>query len=77
MLGFGLGTLPSMLLAGNVFGRLKQGFQAPAIRTTAGVLMILFGVYSAWTGLGGGHHHAQQAHQASSAPPVFLLASSA
>ena len=78
MLGFGLGTLPSMLLAGNLFGRLKQGFQAPALRTTAGVLMILFGVYSAWSGLAGGHGHAHhQAHQADSSPPASLLASSA
>ncbi len=73
MLGFGLGTLPSMLLAGNLFGRLKQGFQAPVIRTTAGVLMILFGVYSAWSGLAGGHGHAHHA-QADSSPPASLLA---
>ncbi len=76
MLGFGLGTLPSMLLAGNLFGRLKQGFQAPAIRTTAGVLMIVFGVYSAWSGLAAGHGHAHHA-QADSSPPASFLAFSA
>ena len=75
MLGFGLGTLPSMLLAGNLFGRLKRGFQAPAIRTTAGVLMILFGIYSAYSGIAGGHHagHRHQADSASSAAPAPTL----
>ncbi len=77
MLGFGLGTLPSMLLAGNLFGRLKQGFQAPASRTTAGVLMIVCGVYSGWSGLGGGHNHqhhdrAHHDHQADSTPASLL-----
>ena len=80
MLGFGLGTLPSMLLAGNLFGRLKQGFQAPAIRTTAGVLMILFGIYSAYSGITGGHHaphphHADSASFAAPTPPSRLPAS--
>jgi sulfite exporter TauE/SafE len=46
MLGFGLGTLPSMLLAGNAFNYLKEWAQAPVIRTAAGILIMAFGLYN-------------------------------
>jgi sulfite exporter TauE/SafE len=46
MLGFGLGTLPAMLLAGNAFNYLKKWIRAPAVRASAGMLIIAFGLYS-------------------------------
>ena len=56
MLGFGLGTLPAMLLAGNAFSYLKEWVQAPAVRTSAGVLIMAFGIYSAATSLNRPNH---------------------
>ncbi len=59
MLGFGIGTLPALLVAGNVLGQLKRWAGAPAVRTTAGIVIIIFGLYSAFAGLTrqGAHHH--------------------
>jgi len=56
MLGFGLGTLPAMLLGGNAFDYLKGWIQNPLIRTSAGVLIIAFGIYSGYSGLSQPHH---------------------
>jgi sulfite exporter TauE/SafE len=47
MLGFGLGTLPAMLLAGKVFSYLATWVKAPVVRTSAGVLIMAFGIYNA------------------------------
>jgi len=51
MLGFGLGTLPAMLLMGNAFNYLKDWVRSPLIRTSAGILIIAFGIYSVFSGL--------------------------
>jgi hypothetical protein len=56
MLGFGLGTLPAMLLAGNAFSYARNWIRSPAIRTTAGILLMAFGIYSAISGLSNSHH---------------------
>jgi len=60
MFAFGLGTLPAMLgmtWVGERLGRLRQ---ATALRAAAGVLLILFGAWTAWAVLpletGNGHH---------------------
>ena len=65
MLGFGLGTLPAMLLAGNAFNYLKTWVKAPAIRTSAGILIMAFGLYNGISGLTQSHH---QHHTGLSAP---------
>ena len=44
MLAFGLGTLPNLLLAGVLLSRFKRFAQARAVRWTAGVLVLAFGV---------------------------------
>jgi len=51
MLGFGLGTLPAMMLAGNAFNYLKQWIRTPALRRSAGLVIMAFGVYSGISGL--------------------------
>jgi len=56
MLGFGLGTLPAMLLVGNAFNYLKDWVQSPLIRTSAGILIIAFGIYSGFSGLSEPQH---------------------
>ncbi|MCP4981787.1 MAG: sulfite exporter TauE/SafE family protein [Gammaproteobacteria bacterium] len=59
MFGFGLGTLPAMLIAGRVFTCFKDWVKSPLVRTSAGVLIIAFGLYSGFTGLQYKHHHHQ------------------
>jgi sulfite exporter TauE/SafE len=56
MLGFGLGTLPAMLLVGNAFNYLKDWVRSPLIRTSAGILIIAFGVYSGFSSLSRAQH---------------------
>lgn len=51
MLGFGLGTLPAMLIAGRVFSFFKDWVQSSRVRTSAGILIIAFGLYNGFTGL--------------------------
>ncbi len=44
MLTFGLGTLPNLLLAGVLLSRFKRFAQARAVRWTAGLIVLVFGV---------------------------------
>lgn len=58
MLGFGLGTLPMLLAMGGAYEHLRTVVQNPTMRRVAGVIVILFGVSSALSALGGhGHNH--------------------
>lgn len=45
MLAFGLGTLPNLLLAGIVLGRLNEFVRRPAVRLFSGLLVLGFGLY--------------------------------
>ncbi len=62
MLVFGLGTLPTLLITGTAASQVRHFLQRPSTRQTAGMLAILFGL---WTilGLFTGHmDHADKAH---------------
>ncbi len=62
MLAFGLGTLPTLLLTGTAAGQVRHLLQRPGTRQSAGMLVILFGL---WTilGLFTGHaNHTEPAH---------------
>ena len=51
MLAFGLGTLPNLLAAGFLLGRVQQRFRSPAWRHAAGAVVAAFalvGLYRAW-----------------------------
>jgi hypothetical protein len=51
MLAFGLGTLPNLLLMGAAAAQLGRWVRRPAVRSLAGILVILFGVlllFEAW-----------------------------
>lgn len=57
MLAFGLGTLPTLLITGTAAAQLKRLLQHPGTRQSAGVLMLLFGL---WTIIGTQlPHHAE------------------
>jgi sulfite exporter TauE/SafE len=45
MAGFGLGTLPNLLLMGLFAGELTRFMHLPAVKYTAGMLVILLGIY--------------------------------
>ncbi|MBS1189376.1 MAG: sulfite exporter TauE/SafE family protein [Rhodocyclaceae bacterium] len=45
MLAFGLGTLPNLLLAGMVLGRLQEFSRRRAVRVASGLLVLGFGIY--------------------------------
>ena len=45
MLAFGFGTLPNLLLAGLLATRLQAYARQPAVRLTAGLLILGFGVW--------------------------------
>ncbi|MEX2515640.1 MAG: sulfite exporter TauE/SafE family protein [Gammaproteobacteria bacterium] len=61
MLGFGLGTLPGMVAAGFVSGRLQHWLQKPRLRQIAGIILIGFGLLVPLLHLTGSHGH--EAHQ--------------
>ena len=45
MLAFGLGTLPNLLLAGMLLGKLNQFTRRPFVRIISGLLVLAFGLY--------------------------------
>ncbi|MGD8174687.1 sulfite exporter TauE/SafE family protein [Marinimicrobium sp. ARAG 43.8] len=57
MLAFGLGTLPSLLAAGLMAGKLTQLLQQRALRTVLAVLIMVFGAWTLWPVVVSGHHH--------------------
>jgi hypothetical protein len=57
MLGFGLGTLPALLIAGNALNYFRNWVRSPLMRTSAGIMVIAFGIYSGFSGLTQLHHH--------------------
>jgi hypothetical protein len=73
MLGFGLGTLPAMLIAGNVFSFFQGWARSPLVRTMAGVILIAFGLYSGFTGLSiQTHHHTDLSSTVLQQPGIAL-----
>lgn len=66
MLGFGLGTLPALLIAGRVFSRFQTWVRSPLVRGFAGAGVILFGLYSAF----GAFDHQHHRHHAGRHPAV-------
>ncbi|MEN8214011.1 MAG: sulfite exporter TauE/SafE family protein [Pseudomonadota bacterium] len=52
LLAFGLGTLPNLLAAGLLAGEFVPFMQRPAVRSTAGAALILFGLYTLYRGFG-------------------------
>lgn len=64
MLAFGLGTLPTLLITGTAAGQLRHILQRPGTRRTAGLVVVVFGFWTAlgtapgW--MGGGHTPAHE-----------------
>ena len=60
MLGFGLGTLPMLLLMGGAAEQLNKFVRSPQVRKIAGLLIIGLGIYMLWVAFQGEahiHHH--------------------
>ena len=60
MLGFGLGTLPMLLLMGGAAEQLNRFVRSPQVRKIAGLIIIGLGIYMLWAAFQGGahvHHH--------------------
>lgn len=68
MLGFGIGTLPALLIAGNALNYFRHWVKSPLLRTSAGIMVIVFGLYSGFTVLAGIRHQ----HHAEASPATFL-----
>lgn len=64
MAGFGLGTMPVMLLTGAFAGQLKSWTQQIAVRSIAALLVIAFGVWTMVPSVAQltGKHHSHQQH---------------
>ena len=67
MLGFGIGTLPALLIAGNALNYFTNWVRSPLLRTAAGIMVIAFGLYNGFTGLSALQH----SHQAELAPAAL------
>jgi hypothetical protein len=48
MLSFGLGTLPTLLAMGAFAAALSKLVRQPWVRSSAGILVIAFGLYQIW-----------------------------
>jgi len=60
MFGFGLGTLPMLLLMGSAAEQLNRFMRLPQVRQIAGLIIIGLGIYMLWAAFQGGahiHHH--------------------
>ncbi len=68
MLGFGIGTLPALLIAGTALSYFRNWVQSPLLRTSAGIMVIVFGLYNGFTVLSGIRHQ----HHTESSPTTFL-----
>jgi uncharacterized protein len=58
MAGFGIGTLPAMILTGTTYAHVRQFFQQPYVRSVIGLLIIGMGIYGIVRNFPGHHHHA-------------------
>lgn len=63
MLAFGLGTLPAVLAAGVAAQSLTKYLQQKNIRTGLALLIILYGFWTLYGGLGGHEHHQHSSQQ--------------
>lgn len=61
MLAFGLGTLPAVLAAGFAAQQLTRLLQQRQVRMGLALIIIVFGVWTIWGGLG--HSHQQHQHE--------------
>jgi sulfite exporter TauE/SafE len=67
MFGFGLGTLPTLLILGGAVGSFNQFMRRQPVRTFAGMMMIAFGLYTAISSLSSSSHR----HLMSESPPAI------
>jgi sulfite exporter TauE/SafE len=57
MFGFGLGTLPVLLVMGSTASSLRLILKRQSVRTASGIAIILLGIYTAYSGFATHAHH--------------------
>jgi sulfite exporter TauE/SafE len=62
MLGFGLGTLPMLLVMGNTASSLRLILKRQSVRTASGIAIILLGIYTGYSGFAMKSNHHQEQH---------------
>lgn len=63
MVAFGSGTLPALLLTGQVANQLKRWLNKQAMKRLVSALLVLLAIWTLWPALGHGHsHHPHQHH---------------
>ncbi len=77
MLGFGLGTLPMLLVIGKASEFLLKLVRSLVMRQCAGGLVILFGIYTIVSAAGDHHDHGHHASVSDSSNPAPAMAQSA
>jgi len=70
MFAFGLGTLPMLLLMGSAAHALNRLARAPAVRRSAGILVIALGLYMLSTLGDGAHRHTHPASESTLPNPI-------
>lgn len=66
MLGFGVGTLPALLIGGLAAARLQKLFRQPRVRRTIALSYIAFGI---WTVFSAWYHHSFHVHSPDTSAP--------
>jgi sulfite exporter TauE/SafE len=57
MFGFGLGTLPMLLVMGSTASSLRLILKRRSVRTASGIAIMLLGIYTAYSGFAKNSHH--------------------
>ena len=70
MLGFGLGTLPMLLVMGSAASSLRHILKRQSVRSASGIAIILLGIYTAYSGLAS--HSDHRGHDTKSHSNTFL-----
>lgn len=77
MLGFGLGTLPAVLIMGKASHHLSKIVRSPVMRQVAGVSVMVFGIYTAVGAINGHSHHHARTDEGSSVSQAMAQAQTA
>ena len=73
MTGFGLGTLPALLLVGKISHNFTSRFKSLRFRTSAGVIIMAFGFVALFIAIDNRHHHVHTSANSATFFDAFAL----